>query len=160
LLASGLPNLYFKPGKPINLYGWLLAQLASENLENIPETSIEPAGPTFWSRLSEGMQDLIVIVFWLLLIFSVVYAIVSPKFRRELVRMFVFILFLMVLLPNIAKRLVQRPGSIEILRPQSGPSAGFRVVRYRGQAHALCHEILLYLHGQLWFGHHHLDGGH
>lgn len=114
LLASGLPNLFFKPGEPINLYAWLISQLASENLEQIPETSIEPAGPTFWSGLSEGMQDLIVIVFWLLLIFSIVYAIVSPQFRRELVRMFVFILFLMVLLPNIAKRLVQRPGSVEM----------------------------------------------
>jgi len=60
------------------------------------------------------MLKSIVIFFWLMLIFSIVYAIISPKLRRELVRMFAMILFLVFLLPQIAKNMVLQPRTEEM----------------------------------------------
>ena len=117
LLAGGLPNLRFQPGKPLHLYEWFLATLASYNDADIPlmngETSEAPIVPTLWSRLGEGFQDSFVIVFWLMLVFSIVYAIISPQFRRELMRMFIIILALVLLFPHIAKRMTEEPGPVE-----------------------------------------------
>jgi len=116
LLAGGLPNLRLKPGKSLNLYDWFLAQLISENSTDFSGNDYETESPgsNLWSRLGEGYRSSIVIAFWLILFFSIVYAIVSPKFRRELVRMFVTIMLLFLLLPSIARRLAQRPRPAEV----------------------------------------------
>jgi hypothetical protein len=118
LLAGGLPNLRFQSGEPLNLYDLLLAQLAADDLDDTSEDDSETgdgtAGSLFWSRLGEGLQNLITLVFWLMLIFSIVYAVISPKFRRELVRMFVFILTMLLVLPHIARRIVQQPVPAEM----------------------------------------------
>lgn len=116
LLAGGLPDLRFLPGESLNLYDLLLAQLAADPddpSEDDSETH-DATGDLIWSRLNEGMQNLIVLVFWLMLIFSIVYAVISPQFRRELVRMFVFILTMLLILPYIARRIVQQPGPDEM----------------------------------------------
>jgi len=114
-LAVGLPHVRFKPGKPLHLYDWFLAQLVSENPDDFLSDDIESgySDSNFWYGMSEGSRRSIVIAFWLTLSFSIVYAIVSPKFRRELVRMFMVFLALLLLLPYIAGRIVQRPRSVE-----------------------------------------------
>jgi hypothetical protein len=118
LLAGGLPDLRFQPGEPSILYDLLLAQLTKDpddSSEDDSGTGDSTAGSFIWSTLSEGMQNLIVLVFWLMLIFSIVYATISPQFRRELVRMFIFILTMLLILPYIANRIVQRPGPDEMV---------------------------------------------
>ena len=107
LLAGGLPNLRFQPGRSLNLLDWFLSQLVSENATGFPEITIEPGRSSFLPELGEGLLKSIIIFFWLMLIFSIVYAIISPKLRRELVRMFALILVLVVILPQIAKNLTQ-----------------------------------------------------
>lgn len=109
LLAGGLPNLRFQPGEDLHIYEWFLTIIASQDNAEYPENIVEPAGFNLWSRLSEGTRNFIVVGFWLLLIFSIVYAVISPQFRRELVRMFVMLSFFALLLPYIAKRMVQEP---------------------------------------------------
>jgi hypothetical protein len=116
LLAGGLSGLQFQPGKPLHLLDWLLAQLESNLADfSILNTEIgeDPSSSDLWSGLGEGTRTIIVIVFWLMLVFSIVYAVISPRFRNELVRMFIFILTLVLILPYIARRLVQRPQSGE-----------------------------------------------
>jgi hypothetical protein len=111
LLASGLPNLRFQPGKSLNLLDWLLARLTSvETIDQI-ELGTDTRGENssdVLTQLGEGILRSVIVVFWLMLIFSIVYAIVSPKFRKELVRMFAMIFPLMILLPYIAKRLAMQ----------------------------------------------------
>jgi hypothetical protein len=114
LLAGGLPNLRFQPGEDLHIYEWIMANLNSDKSAEYPEIGEGPVGSNFWSRLSDGTQEFIVIAFWLILIFSILYAIISPQFRRELVRMFVMLLFFALLIPYIAKRMVHEPVPNEV----------------------------------------------
>ncbi len=112
LLAGGLPNLRFQPGKSLHLLDWFLAQLTSvepfDLSESVTNLQGEPADFGVMTLLGERMLKVIILAFWVMLIFSIVYAIVSPKFRRELVRMFAVIFPLIILLPYIAKRLAMQ----------------------------------------------------
>jgi hypothetical protein len=116
LLAGGLPNLHFQPGKPLHLLDWFLAQLVPKNSVDLPVINSTPGevpiGPNLWDKLSKGTQILIIGVFWLMLAFSIIYAIISPQFRRELIRLFMILLVFMLVLPYIAQRLAQRPQTV------------------------------------------------
>jgi hypothetical protein len=68
----------------------------------------EPAAPGLWDQLGQPLRRSIIVVFWLFLGFSILYAIVSPEFRRELVRAFLLILTMVVLLPYIARHITDQ----------------------------------------------------
>jgi hypothetical protein len=128
LLAGGLSNLHFQPGRPLHLLDWFLAQQVPENSTDFPVINTGPSevptGQNLWDRLGKWIQTLIVIVFWLILVFSIVYAIISPKFRRELIRMFMLVLFFVLVLPYIAQRLALQPKPTGAEEPPGGGAFG------------------------------------
>jgi len=89
LLAAGMSGLHFEPGRDLDLLGLLLGNLRPTAT---PPVAGMVGGVTFpaWLRIA----------FWLLLIFAVAYAVVSPEGRR---RLFVT-LILVVLILFIADR--------------------------------------------------------
>ena len=106
ITAAGLPYLRFHPGQPFGFWDWLFTRLTlpSENLENGLSTG-DQTNANFLNQFGDRVLGSVIVGFWVLLIFSILYAIVSPKFRRELLRMIAFIIPLVILLPRIAKRL-------------------------------------------------------
>ena len=119
LLAGGLPEIRFQPGEPLNLLAWLLARLATENRAGLPEITGAPDLSNNSLALGEGMLWVLTVFFWLMLIFSILYAVISPKFRRDLIRIFAFVLFMVYVLPEIAKNLAEGAGLLGI-EGQSG----------------------------------------
>ena len=113
LLAGGFSGLRLKSGEPIHLLDWILAQLASQNLGELPEYEIETGGSGIWYQLNSTLRGSIIVIFWLILSFSLIYAIISPEFRRELVRVFFLLLTLAVLLPYIARRITEQVNPTE-----------------------------------------------
>ena len=113
LLASSLPGLRLKPGEPLNLLSWILAELASEDLFRLPEYEMEAGESGIWEPVSDTLRVSIIVIFWLTLVFSVIYAVVSPEFRRELVRIFMLVLTMAVLLPYIARRMTEQFNPLE-----------------------------------------------
>jgi hypothetical protein len=107
VIAAGLPYLRFQPGQPFGFWDWLFARLTLENADNSGNSLAigDQNGSNFLSRFGDRVLGSVVIGFWVLLIFSILYAIVSPKFRRELLRMLAFVIPLVILLPQIARRL-------------------------------------------------------
>jgi hypothetical protein len=107
VIAAGLPYLRFQPGQPFGFWDWLFSRLATETADN-PGNGLAPGEQTdfnFLSQFGDRVLGSIVIGFWVLLVFSILYAIVSPKFRRELLRMLAFAIALVILLPQLARRL-------------------------------------------------------
>lgn len=98
LLAGGLGELRFKPGEQFNLYDWWLSRMQQENVG----ADTGPATP--WDGWGKGVQVTVLIAFWTILVFSILYAIISKKFRRELVRAFLLIFPLILLMPYIAEK--------------------------------------------------------
>lgn len=97
-LAGGLGTLRFKPGEEFNLYDWWLAQMQQES-------PVVDTGPgTAWDGWDNSVQITVVIVFWTILVFSILYAIISKEFRRDLVRAFMMVLPLVILMPYIAEK--------------------------------------------------------
>ena len=113
LLATSLPNLRLKPGEPLNLLSWILSELASGDLFRLPESEIEAGESGIWEPVSDTLRVSIIVIFWLTLVFSVIYAFVSPEFRRELVRIFMLVLTMAVLLPYIARRMTDQVNPLE-----------------------------------------------
>jgi len=96
LLSTGLSRVHFEPGKSINLLGLLLQKLRSISTAPAPELyTDEPS--IGWLRP----------VFWAMLIFSIVYAIVSPQSRKQLLRTFIMVCFLVFLLNRLSDRMTQ-----------------------------------------------------
>jgi hypothetical protein len=94
LLSTGLSKVHFEPGKSINLLGLLLQKLRSFSAAPAPEFYADT--PTIgWLRP----------FFWAMLIFSIVYAIVSPQSRKQLLRTFIMVCFLVFLLNRLSDRL-------------------------------------------------------
>ena len=118
VLAGGLPGLKFRSGKPLNLIEWFFAELAQENATGLPEIVEVPSGYRFLPEIGDLMLKSMIAVFWLMLVFSVVIFFVSPKFRRDLLRMLAFIIPMVVILPQIAKAITEQPTMGE--EPQAG----------------------------------------
>jgi len=120
LLAGGLPNLRLKAGEPSHLLDWILSQLNFENLSSVPGIGANPGGLGFWNQLSETLRGSIVVIFWVTLVFSIIYAVISPEFRKELIRGFMLILTMVVLLPYIAREMNRQ---VNPLGQESAPGA-------------------------------------
>jgi hypothetical protein len=98
LLTGGLSELHFKPGEQFNLYDWWLSRMAQES-------GVTDTGPvTPWDNWGKGVQVSVVIAFWTILAFSILYAVISKEFRRELVRAFLIVFPLIMLMPYIAEK--------------------------------------------------------
>jgi len=109
VLAGGLPDLQFRPGKSLNLIEWFFAELAQENPTGLPEIVDVSSDYRFLPEIGDLMLKSMIAVFWLMLVFSVVIFFVSPKFRRDLLRMLAFIIPLVILLPQIANSMTEQP---------------------------------------------------
>jgi hypothetical protein len=109
ILASGLPDLHFKPGKPLNLIDWLFASLDSGNAVGLSETSRLTPRASLFPGLGEMMLNTLIVLFWVMIIFSILFFIISPQYRRELMRMLGWIIFLVLVLPRIAEKMAQEP---------------------------------------------------
>lgn len=101
LMAGGLGGLRFKPGEQFNLIDYWLSQMQQES----PALDTEPDTP--WEGWKGGIQTTVVIAFWTILVFSILYAIISKEFRRELVRVFMIVITLVILMPYIAEKFAQ-----------------------------------------------------
>ena len=75
VLASGLSKLHFDSGEPLNIFALLFQNFTPMN------TGATPAP-------SEGDSSLgfFIYIFWALLAFSLIYAIISPEHRKRLLR--------------------------------------------------------------------------
>jgi len=109
VLAGGLPDLQFRSGKSLNLIEWFFAELAQENPTGLPEIVEVPSGYRFLPEIGDLMLKSMIAVFWLMSVFSIVMFFVSPRFRRDLLRMLAFIIPLVILLPQIAKAMTEQP---------------------------------------------------
>ena len=108
ILAGGLTDLPFRPGKSLNLLAWLMAELAGENQSELPEVIEVPPQTDLLPDIGDAMLDSLIEVFWLLAIVSILFLIVSPSFRRELLRAIALIIPMVILLPRIAKLLSEQ----------------------------------------------------
>jgi hypothetical protein len=94
LLSSGLSALDFQAPRSLNLIELLLQNLKMPRIE--PASGAVGSGPPM--RLLQP-------VFWALLIFSLIYAFVSPRFRRTLLRTILTVILLAILLSTLSERL-------------------------------------------------------
>lgn len=95
LLAAGLSQLSFHPGKPFDLLGILLSRLRSGQYVSPPPPS------------ADNSFGLLRPIFWAMILISVGYAIVSPRYRRQLIRTVIIVLLLTILLSSISERLAR-----------------------------------------------------
>lgn len=94
LLSSGLSALDFQVPRSLNLIELLLQKLRPPRFE--PASGAVGDGPPI-----KVLQP----IFWVLLLFSLIYAFVSPRFRRTLLRTFLTIILLVILLSMLSERL-------------------------------------------------------
>jgi hypothetical protein len=114
LLVIGLPELQFKPGKSLNLIEWFLSELAADNTDDFFEVGPVTPQSDYLPEIGDVLLNSLIVVFWLLAIFTIVSLIVSPKFRRDLFRLLAFMIPFVILLPQIAQRMsLQNQGSEE-----------------------------------------------
>jgi VanZ family protein len=94
LLSTGLSELDFRSGRPLNLLGLLLQRIGS----------VRAAPP---ARLDTGDTsiDLLRVIFWIALIFSIIYAIGSSRFRRQVLRTFLTVIFFVLAIDILRERL-------------------------------------------------------
>ncbi|MCB9134093.1 MAG: DUF4129 domain-containing protein [Anaerolineales bacterium] len=105
MLAGGLPRLRLQPGESLHLIEWFFSAVNTSPVE-VPTPSSEGTGFNATS-LGDNTLTLLIILFWLMLIFSTIYAIIDRKFRRELIRMFIALALFVVLLPKIVQSMTQ-----------------------------------------------------
>ncbi len=80
LFASGLSALNLRPGGSLNVFAALLAQAD-------PPEIAAPSTSALTSVISgKPILDLMRAVFWILLPLAVLYAFISPQFRKQLIR--------------------------------------------------------------------------
>jgi hypothetical protein len=100
LLSAGLAELEFQPGKSLNLLGLLLQKIRSLRSTAPPSTS------------SDGPQiEILVPIFWVLFIFSIIFAIISPRYRKLLIRTFFLSLGLVIILNTLSEQGWGREGA-------------------------------------------------
>lgn len=105
LLAGGLPGLRLQPGESLHLIEWFFSAVDTSPAEISTPSSGDATFNT--AALGDNTLTILIILFWLMLIFSIIYAIIDRKFRRELIRMFIGIALLVVILPKIAQSMTQ-----------------------------------------------------
>jgi hypothetical protein len=106
LLSAGLSKLDFQSGEPGNILG--LLSLFLQNLTSIDSGSPPPIAE------DNSSVEWIVPVFWVMLIFSLAYALVSPKLRRQLLRTLFFVVVLLLLADQISGRLQETDVASEL----------------------------------------------
>ena len=114
LLASGLSALDFQAPNSLNLIELLLQNLRPPRFE--PASGSVGSGPP---------MKLLQPIFWALLLFSLIYAFVSPRFRRTLLRTLATIILLAILLSTLSERLElenaeQEPADTSAAAPEPG----------------------------------------
>lgn len=109
ILAGGLQDLEFRPGKSLNLIAWLFASLGEENQEEPLDVFDVTPRTGFLPEIGDVMMKSLIAVFWLLLITSIIGFFTSPRFRRQVIRMLAMIIPFMILLPQIAKNMEEPP---------------------------------------------------
>ena len=92
ILASGLSKLHFDSGEPLNIFALLFQGFTPM------EAGAAPSPSGYGASLGA-----FVYVFWALLAFSLIYAIISPEHRKRLLRSFIIILLLAFLLSRISE---------------------------------------------------------
>ena len=98
-LSTGLSELDFQPGRSLNLLGLLLQSIRS--IGTAPAAASDEGGFSL---------ELLRWVFWVGLISSIIYAFISPKFRRQLFRTLSTLLTLIVIVYLLADRLHRGDG--------------------------------------------------
>ncbi len=93
LLSAGLAKLRFQPGKEFNILAYLLQQLRGFRTAAAPGPIEEGAPTNLW-----------VPIFWFMLLFSIAFAIISPQYRRFLLRLLITAVCLSVLLGLLMDR--------------------------------------------------------
>ncbi len=89
LFASGLSTLSLRPGGSLNVFAALLAQAS-------PPEIAAPSTSALTSVVSgKPILDLLRATFWILLPLALLYAFVSPQFRRQLIRTAIFVIALL-----------------------------------------------------------------
>lgn len=98
LLAAGMGGLRFEPGRDLNLLALLLGD---GRLPTAPPSPPASGGIEFapWMRIA----------FWLLLAFSLAYALVSPEGRRRLFITLIFVLLILFVADRYRERLQEQP---------------------------------------------------
>jgi hypothetical protein len=107
VLASGLPSIQFRPGKSLNLIAWLLSELVPDSQSDSPDV-IRRTQSDLLPEVGDVLLKSMIVAFWLMLILSILVFVVSPRFRRELLRTIAMIIPLVILLPQIAKLMTQQ----------------------------------------------------
>jgi hypothetical protein len=112
LVAGGLSKLHFHSGETLDVLGLLFQNLR-------PQEAGAPAG----SVGGGAMLGLFNIVFWVLLAFTLLYAIVSPRYRKQLLRSLITILALAFILSRVTEfqggreQASEQPLGSEMLEP-------------------------------------------
>lgn len=98
LLAAGIGGLRFEPGRDINLLALLLGD------GQMPTT--QPG-----TAMTGGMdfQPWMRIAFWLMLAFTLAYAVVSPTARKRLFMTLIFVLLILFIAERYRDRLQEQP---------------------------------------------------
>lgn len=90
LLAGGLSRLEFQSGRPFDLFAYLFQRVQPSNLG-------APLGASGDGGFLNALQP----VFWGLLVLAIIYAVVSPRYRKQVIRTFILVLALAFLLGRI-----------------------------------------------------------
>ncbi len=104
LVAGGLSRLPFSSGRHLNIFALLFQPVKSFD-----------AGSSFRSYGEGPPLDFLKYVFWAALLFSLVYAIISPQHRKRLLRTFILVLILVFLLNRLPELQWAKEGSSEPL---------------------------------------------
>ncbi|MCL4831277.1 MAG: DUF4129 domain-containing protein [Caldilineaceae bacterium] len=98
LLAAGMGGLRFEPGQDINLLALLLGD------GRLPTV---PPSPAISGRMD--FQPWMRVAFWLMLAFTLAYAIVSPQARKRLFMTLIFVLLILFIAERYRDRLQEQP---------------------------------------------------
>jgi hypothetical protein len=118
LFASGLSTVTLRPGGSLNVFAALLSQAS-------PQGIAPPSTSALTSVVSgKPLLDLLRAFFWVLLPLALIYAFVSPRFRRQLMRTAIFVIALLFAF-NRLREMMSPSGEEETLEgvAQSAPPA-------------------------------------
>lgn len=98
LLAAGMGGLRFEPGRDINFLALLLGD---GQLPTVPPSRAVTGGMEIqpWMRIA----------FWLMLAFTLAYALVSPEGRRRLFMTLIFVILILFIADRYRDRLQEQP---------------------------------------------------
>jgi hypothetical protein len=100
LLAGGLSRVQFESGRPFDLFAFLFQGIRPINFGASPP----PVG-------GEGIIRTLQPIFWALLAFAIIYAFVSPRYRKQLIRTLFIVMALAFLFSRLPEMEWQSEGS-------------------------------------------------